>query len=251
MKKNLLFSALFSALALVAVALAWIVAYFAAGNEYLVPSLWETLAETGRLFTEAAFWRAFGFTLLRTALAFLVSFALGTGLAALASLHPAARAFFAPVVSVLRTVPTMAVVLILVLWTDRTVAPALVALLVLFPAVYAAALAAIDEVNAAYGELPRAFGVKAGRRLFRMYLPLVAPALSAQAGAIFSMGLKITVSGEVLAQTFRSLGYLMQQSQMYLQIPRLFALTLLCVLLGFLLEGGCLLLNRYFARWRR
>ena len=250
MKKNVLFSTLFSLLSLVVLALVWIVAYYAVQNEYILPSLWDTLAAAGKLFTEAAFWRAFGYTLLRTLIAFLASFALGTVLAVLASLHRAVRAFLAPVISVLRTVPTMAVILILVLWTNRTVAPAIVALLVLLPAVYAAALAGIDEVKGEYGELVRSFRVSAGRKIFKMYLPLAAPGLLAQSGAILSMGLKITVSGEVLSLTLRSLGYLMQQAQAYLDVPRLLALTVLVVALGFLLEGGCLLIKKAIVRWR-
>lgn len=251
MKKNFLISTLFSLLALAVLAVLWIIAAAAVRNGYVLPSLGETLAETGRLLTESVFWRDFGYTLLRTLIAFVLSLVLGAGLAVLASLHRAVRAFLAPVISVLRTVPTMAVVLILILWTSRTVAPALVSLLVLLPAVYAAALAAIDEVEAEYGTFARAYGVGTGRKIVKMYLPLAAPNLLAQAGAVLSMGLKITVSGEVLAQTFRSLGYLLQQaSQIYLDIPRLFALTLLCVLIGFALEGACILAKKCIVRWR-
>ena len=251
MKKNFFVSTIFALLALVVLGIVWVIAYHALGNEYLLPSLWETVKEAGRLLTEAVFWRAFGYTLLRTVVAFVLSFAVGSALAVLASLHRAVRAFLAPVVSVLRTVPTMAVILILVLWTNRTAAPALVALLVLLPAVYAAALAGIDEAKGEYGDLVQAFKVSAGRKIFKLYLPLAAPNLLAQAGSILSMGLKITVSGEVLSQTMRSLGYLLQQSQLYLDMPRLLALTVLVVVLGFLLEGGCLFAKYAIVRWRR
>ena len=77
-----------------------------------------------------------------------------------------------------------------------------------------------------------------------MYLPLAAPALLSQAGAILSMGLKITVSAEVLASTYRSLGYMMQNAKLAVEMPELLALTLLAVLLGFLLEGACALISK-------
>ncbi len=246
MKKNLLFSAL----AIVAMWLTWIAAYFIVRNDYLLPSFWETCGEIGRQLVGAAFWRAFAGTLLRTLAAFGLALALAVALACCAALSGAVRAFFAPVVSVLRTVPTMAVILILLLWTSHAVAPVLVSLLVLFPALYAALLASLDEAKEHYGLLCRAFKVSAPRKIFKLYLPAVAPSVLAQAGSILSMGLKITVSGEVLAQTFRSLGGAMQDAQLGLEIPRLFALTVLVVLLGFLLEGGCLLLSKCIVRWR-
>ena len=246
MKKELLFSAL----ALLFLWAVWLIAAAAVRNEYLLPSFWDACREMGRLFIDAAFWRALGNTLLRTFLAFVFSLLLGVGLALLANLHRAVRAFFAPIVSVLRTVPTMAIILILLMWTNPRVAPVVVSLLVLFPSFYAATLAALDEVEAGYGELARAFGVGAGRKLKEMYLPLVAPPILKQAGAIFSLGLKITISGEVLANTYRSLGGLMQEAKMFTQMPTLMALTVFSILLGFLLEGLCLLGYKLIVRWR-
>ena len=242
---------MFSALALVFLWAAWLIAAAVVRNEYLFPSFWDACKEMGRLFTDATFWRALGNTVLRTFLAFLFSLLLGVGFALLSNLHSAVRAFFAPIVSVLRTVPTMAIILILLVLTrDPRIPPIIVSFLVLFPSVYAATLAAIDETEAGYGELARAFGVGAGRKLVKMYLPLVSPPVLRQAGGIFSMGLKITISGEVLANTYRSLGGLMQESKMFTQMPTLMALTLFSILAGFLLEGLCLLLYKLVVRWR-
>ena len=246
MKKNLIFSAL----ALIFLWLAWLIAHAAVRNDYILPSCWEALKECGRLLGEAAFWRAFFNTLLRTLWAFLFSLLLGAGLALVANLHGAVRAFFAPIISVLRTVPTMAIILMLLIWTNPRVAPVLVALFVLFPSFYAATLSALDEVRENYGDLARVFHVGVGRKIGRMYLPLAAPSVLRQAGSIFSMGLKITISGEVLSNTFRSIGGLMQEAKMFVEMPRLMALTLLSVFVGFALEGLGLLLYKLIVRWR-
>lgn len=245
-KKNVIFSAA----AVVLLILVWIAAYFLVRNDYVLPSFWETLRETGRLLGEASFWRALGNTFLRTLWAFLGSFAAGVALAVPAHLKRGVRAFLAPVISVLRTLPTMAIILMLLLWTTPAAAPVIVAALVLFPAVYAAALACLDEVGEEYGELTRAFRVNIGRQIGRMYLPLAAPVMLRQSGSLFSLGLKVVISGEVLASTYRSLGGMMQDAQMYLNMPRLMALTLLVLLMGFALEGLCYLAYRLIVRWR-
>lgn len=243
-------NALLSLTAIVALWLAWIVAYYIVRNEYVLPSFWDAFAEMGRILTDASFWRAFWNTFLRTLWAFLASMALGIVMAACAHLVKGIRAFFAPIISVVRTVPTMAVILMLLLWTTPNMVPVIVSALVLFPAVYAAALAALDEVGENYGELTRAFRVPLLRRIGKMYLPLAAPVMLKQAGGIFSLGLKVVISGEVLAGTYRSLGGMMQDAQMYLNMPRLMALTLLVLLMGFALEGLCWLSYRLIVRWR-
>ena len=244
MKRNLIFSLL----ALVALWLGWLVAYYIVRNDYVLPSVWETLSECGRLLIDGAFWRAFSGTILRTLLAFIFSVLLGVGLALLAVLFDKVRAFFAPIISVLRTVPTMAIVLILLLWTSPSVAPVIVSFLVLFPAVYAAALAAFDETKNAYNSMVRAYAVPRGRQVVKMYLPLGASSICSQLGGIASMGLKITVSGEVLSNTYKSLGGVMQEAKMFLQTPRLLALTVLVILIGFLLEGLFALIGKFVAR---
>lgn len=227
----------------------WLAAYLIVANDYVLPSIGDTFAALGKLLVSRGFWRAFGGTMLRTLAAFAVSLVCGTALAVLARLFAGVRAFFAPIVSFLRTVPTMAIILILLLWTSRAVAPVIVSVLVLFPAVYSAALAALDGVEEEFGELARAFRVGKTRQVCKLYLPLAAPPVLKQAGGILSMGLKITVSGEVLTSTDRSLGGLMQEAKLYVP-AELLALTLVTVLVGFLLEGICLLAYKLIVRWK-
>lgn len=244
---------IFCAVAVAAILLAWLAAYAGVRNPSIVPSPWETVKEACALMGSGEFWRAFGGTLLRTFLAFVLSLALGTTLAVLASVHPFVRAFLAPIVSVLRTLPTMAIVLILIILTgyDYAAVPVLIGLLVLLPVLYAATLASIDEVKKEYGMVAETFRVPTAKKLFCMYLPLAAPPVLAQTGSVFSLGLKIVVSGEVLAQTAKSLGRMMQDASVYTAVPKLFALTLLCVLTGFALEGLCALIKWIVVRWEK
>ncbi len=230
--------------------LVWLIAYFGVGNDLVVPSISDTFVQIWQLLGEAAFWSAFGGTLWRTLEAFLISFALGIALALLSCVFGPVRAFLAPVVSILRTVPTMAVVLILLLWTSPAVAPVIIAVLVLFPVLYTSMLSSLDEVRGEYGDMATSFCVPKTRQALCMYLPLAAPPVLAQLGAAFSLGLKITVSGEVLSATARSLGSMMQQAQGFLETPRLIALTLLAVAVGFLFEG-LFALAAYLWRRRR
>lgn len=78
---------IFSALSVVALWLIWIVAYFAVGDDYVLPSAWDTLAQTGKLLTDAEFWRAFAGTLLRAFSAFAFSALAGIALALAATLY--------------------------------------------------------------------------------------------------------------------------------------------------------------------
>ena len=48
-------NALFSVLAIVALWLCWIVAYYGVKNDYVLPSFWDACKEMGRLLVSASF----------------------------------------------------------------------------------------------------------------------------------------------------------------------------------------------------
>ena len=57
------------------------------------------------------------------------------------------------------------------------------------------------------------------------------------------------VSAEVLANTFNSLGGLMQNAKLYAEMPRLAALTLVAVVLGLIIDGCFSFLERVTFKW--
>lgn len=229
--------------------LVWLIACFVVDNEYILPSFTETMKSMGTILTEKSFWVAFGNTLLRTAEAFVLSFVLAALCAALSSCGKGVSAFIRPIMVFLRTLPTLAVILILLIWTSPLVAPVLVTFLVLFPMIYAQIMAAIGDVDGELIEMARVYRVSRRERLFKIYLPLTAPNVLAQTGANLSLGLKIMISAEVLASTYRSLGGLMQNARLYLEMPRLAALTLVAVAIGLIFESAVSLVARRSRRW--
>lgn len=215
----------------------WGIAYFVAGNELLVPPLGDCLLEAGALLADGGFWSAFFHTLLRVLLAFLPAFVLAVGFALIAYLSPTFRGFFAPVVSVLRSTPTLAVLLIILVWSGAGGAPVIVAFLSLFPALYASMCAAFSQVDEKLVEMSRVYRVPTKVKITRLYLPAIAPYAFQESCAGIAFALKLVISAEVLARTARSLGGMMQDAKTYMEMPTLFALVCVTVLAGMALEG--------------
>ena len=214
----------------------WFITYFSVGNELLVPALPDSLKEMGELLAKGAFWKAFSMTLLRTLWAFAISFVFALIFAVIAYMVPAFANFFAPLVSALRSIPVLAVLLILLSFFGAAEAPVAVAFLSLFPMLYAGILAALSGVDKHLIEVSRVCGTPTHRRVTAIYLPLASPYVLREAGAALSFALKVVVSAEVLANTAKSLGGMMQQARIYAEIPQLFALVSVAFLVGLLLE---------------
>ena len=118
------------------------------------------------------FWHAFSGTFLRTLAAFFLSFIGASVLAVVAYLVPPVGRFLAPLVSVLRSLPTMAVILIILVWTTPKTAPVVVAFLALFPMLYAGISAALASVDPKLVEMSRVYRVPVRKRIFPRPRPM-------------------------------------------------------------------------------
>ena len=242
--KKLIWKNVWQALAAIVFLVAvWFVAYFWAGNELLVPSFSDSLQEIGELFVSSSFWQGFGMTLLRSVNAFALSLAAAVIFAIAAYLYPSLGAFLAPIVSALRSLPVMAILLILLSLGAGNV-PVAVAFLSLFPMLYAGVLAALSSVDRRFIEISRVEGAGLFRRVTAIYLPLSAPYILKEAGAALSFSVKLIVSAEILANTAKSLGGMMQDARLY-ELPQLFALVAVAFLAGLLMETLVGLLAEY------
>lgn len=224
---------------LAAIALMWVVWLIAAAavkNEYLIAPVGASVKEFFALFESAFFWRALGHTFARTVVAFLISFVLALACACLAVAFKPFAAFMRPVTAFFRSLPTMAVLLLILVWLTPRTAPVAVAMLVLFPMIYTQLSEGIAGVDGELLQMAKVYKIPLRRRLTCIYLPHLAPLALEQTGAGLSFGLKLIISAEVMASTRTALGGMLSEAQAYINLPKMAALTLAAVVLGILIE---------------
>ena len=216
--------------------LLWWVAYLVVDNSLVVPALSDCAKKAWELLGKSWFWQAFLRTFLRVLLSFVISFVCAAIFAVISYLVPAFGKFFVPIIAALRSLPVLAVSLILIIWFGAGGTPIAVAFLSLFPMLYTAILSALSSVDKQLIDVGRVCGVTVKNSVFRVYLPLTAPYVTREGTAAFSFALKLVVSAEVVANTARSLGGMMQEAQGYLDLPKLFALVIVTFFVALCLE---------------
>ncbi len=242
MKKILLKTAWQTLAAIVFLIAVWGCLYLAAGNELLVPSLFDCFVEMGGLLQSGGFWLGLFWSLLRALIAFAISFVYALFFAVIAYLVPSFGRFFAPLVAAFRSLPVLAVLLILLSVMGAAEAPVAVAFLSLFPMVYTGILAALSGIDEQVLQISRVHGTPVWRKITRIYLPLSAPYILRESAGALSFSLKLVISAEVLANTAKSLGGMMQEAKIYAEIPQLFALVFVTFAVGLIMELSVTLL---------
>lgn len=233
-EKNNLFLSLAGLLALV---LVWAAATLLVGNAYVLPSPWETMAAAVKLLGEGNFYTAFFATLSRAVLAFFIALIFGVGFALAAYLSPVFEKILRPIVAVLRSLPTMAVLLLILTWFTPLLAPVVIGVMTLFPILYTATYSALGSVDKRLVEMSNVYRVPLATQVKKLYLPCVMPKLLLEGFAGLSFALKLIVSAEVLTLTYRSLGGWLQESAIAADRTELMALTLLVCVVGIALES--------------
>lgn len=228
----------------------WYIAAAIANSEFILPTPHAALKRFFAVIASASFYSALLSSLSRALIAFVFSVLGAAVLALLSSVFPGLKKFLSPLVSVMRALPTMAIVLLLVIWTGAKNAPIVVTLIVLMPTLYSAFLDAVSSVDETLVEACKICGGGKKAVALRVYLPLALPVCAQSVSSSVSLSLKLTVAAEVLAVTAGSLGAKMQLAQIYVETADLMALTVATVLVSFALEKLLLLLFLLaFRKW--
>jgi NitT/TauT family transport system permease protein len=181
----------------------------------------------------------------------LISFVAGGFLAVIGYIIKPVAKFLNTIIAFIRTLPTMAVILLILIWTTPNVAPIIVAILVLLPMIYAQFSSALNGIDDGLINAIKVFNISKKDTFFNIYVPLVAPEVLLHFGANISFGIKLIVSAEVMAYTFSGLGGMMQLANVYVNTARLSALTIVAVLAGVVIELVLYHVFKNAFKWKR
>lgn len=250
--KTALTSALYPLFSLALIVALWAMTAARTGNDLLIPSVGSTFDELGVLLSKKETYVDVAATLLRAARGFALSFAVALLLAVVAAfLRPVAK-LLSPVIAVMRSTPTMSVILLSLIWFNENLqfAPVLVTVLIIFPLLYSSFYTALTGVDKKLTDMAKVYKVPWLTRLVKLYVPSMLPTVFSSVRSTLSLTVKLTIAAEVLAQTKNSMGMDMQLANLYLDTPTLIAWTLIAIVLGAALEAIVYAVGRLCMRWK-
>ena len=236
-KKNKIW--LISAGAVIVLLGIWEIAAIAVGAEIILPRLSSTVTALGGLFAKQSFYAAIGNSLLHCLISFAAAFVLGIIAGAFAGLRPAFAAAVRPVVAFIHSVPTLAVVLILMLMFGKQAAPTVIGVMLVFPVIYETTKTAIANIDKQVVELARLDGAGLVQSVRYVYIPLSLPYIFGAIGSSFGLCIKGVISAEILAYTAGSIGYEMKFASLdsaLASTPVLFAWVIVVLVISILFE---------------
>ena len=201
------------------------------------------------MFIEKDFWVSIGATLLRTLISFSASFLIAIIFAILSKYFHNFKSFLFPIVSLLRSAPTVVVILIAYAFMNSNTMAIVVGILIAFPIMYASFLNGLEEINADLFKMANAYKLTLWDKIVNIYLLSILTNIFDTAKATISLTFKIIIAAEILTYVPISIGEKVQTAYASFDIGYLLAWALVAIILGFGLEILISLLKKIFIRW--
>lgn len=172
----------------------------------------------------------------RTVTGFLISTFLGVMLGFMCGLNKSVYNLLNPLVNIIRTVPVMSIIIIAIMWFKDTNVPVFVAFLMCFPIIWTNTIQGIDSTDSKLLQMCKIYNIKKIRVIKSVYFYSALPYI--KAGMVSALGIswKVTSAAEVLSLPKYSIGRFLYDSKVYLEIPDLFAWTIIIILLSTFFE---------------
>lgn len=206
------------------------------GGTLLLPGPLQVLSALLEEAGKGDFWKTAFFSLARMfagiAAGTLTGVALAVGTAASGWLD----ALISPAIRVIRAVPVASFILLVLLWLDRGWVPVAIAALMVLPVIWGAVRQGIDGADRQLLELAVCYRFDRWKTFRLVWLPAVRPAFSTGLATAMGLAWKSGVAAEVLCQPKSAIGTQIYRSKLNLETPKLFAWTLVVILLSLAME---------------
>lgn len=201
-----------------------------------LPSVFDSFRQVWVIVQQESFWQNVSVTFFRVVMGLLISSSSAVLLAVLSSFSEWVERFFSPFLTTLKSIPTMSIIILALVWFKSGTVPIFVSFLICFPMLYTNTLTGIKKINPALIEYCDLHRIPFRRKFTDVMIPSVWPYFRSAFFVAIGFCWKSTIAAEVLSAPKSSMGYELYLTKLYLNIPELFAWTIIIVGFTMLIE---------------
>lgn len=202
-------------------------------NTTLFPGPEVVLPKFISLLGEIKTYEAIGMTLLRLAASIAISFVLGTLLGVIAGLNEPFRLFIKPFISVFKTIPTAAVIFVIIALIKPVYGPIIIVTLMTFPIIYEATVSGITSIDHNLIDAMKVDNTSTFKSIFKVYLPLSWNYMLLGMVQSIGLGMKVAIMSEILSgsTSANGIGMLIRDANTYAYMDQILAYSLMAIII--------------------
>jgi NitT/TauT family transport system permease protein len=217
-------------------------------NEVLLP----TIRQLGNYFYQIEFnefLKNVSHTLLKALSSYLISMILAFILAIIAR-YKKLYLFINPYISILKTIPTISIILIVIVWLGNELAIYLIPFLVIFPLLYETIFYQLKNVDVKLIAVTNVYRFSLKQKLKYLYFYPLLEGLMLSFKQTFGLCLKIIVMAEVLAQGEFGIGAKIQNERINIEMSGVFAWTIILIVIILVIDFVLDTVTKRVIKWK-
>lgn len=228
----------------------WEVVAVKISNDIYIPRVEEVLKSILTIIKGQNFkWNLLS-SIYRTVISFMSAYILAVILGVLSLMYPIFKVFFKPINSIGKTIPTMVLVVLALVWFDKDKAPFVVGFAIVFPILYEGVMSALNNVDKNIIEMCKIYNVSTKEKIKKIYYPLIKYYTIGIFVSTFSLAFKVVVAGEVHGQPKFGVGAAIQLEKMNFNITAIFAWIIIIAVISIVLDKINTIILKRINRWK-
>ncbi|MBR5472904.1 MAG: ABC transporter permease subunit [Clostridia bacterium] len=175
-------------------------------------------------------------TLARVFFGFFASVFIGALLGFLTHISKLAYSLISPILKIIRSVPVVAIIVLLYIFVKSNIMPTLIVGLMVVPIIWQTVNDGLDNIDVKLLEFAKVYQLSYIKTLLRIKIPSILPIFISSCSNALGLAWKSGIAAEVLCKTNNSLGVLISDSKTSWDYDVTYAVTLNVVLLSIIIE---------------
>ena len=219
-------------------------------NEIYLPRLENVISSIREIFKSEDFVINILSSFYRSILSFVIAYLLATILGVLSLIYPIFKSFLKPINSVGKTIPTMVLVVLSLIWFDKDKAPYIVGISIGFPILYEGVVNSITNIDKKLIEMCEIYNVSVGKKIKKIYLPSIKFYTLGILMSTFSLAFKVVIAGEVHGQPKYGIGSAIQLEKMNFNTNAIFDWIIIISIISIVFEKINKMISKRVYRWK-
>ncbi|MGL5920217.1 MAG: ATP-binding cassette domain-containing protein, partial [Bacteroidales bacterium] len=217
--------------------LIWEIGAMSLNNNFLFPSVFSVADSLVTISASPTLYFHLLSTFIRSVECLFISFVIALPLSYLISRSVIAEKLLSPFLYFMKNTPVIAFLLLALIWISAEYVPVFIAFIGMLPILVINFVAGFRSIDKRYVELASLYQLSPFRKFLFIEYPAVKSYLFAGLSSSLGLGWRAIIIGEALASVQYGLGAAMKEAQNYVDVPYLFSVTIISLLVSFLIEN--------------
>ncbi len=229
----------------------WQVIAIIINNDIYIPKIQQVIEAIKLIFMEQDFWKIILSSFYRTILSYILALVFSMILGVLGAVYPFFQYLMQPVNSFAKTIPTMVLVVLLLVWFDKDITPFAVGFAIIFPVIYEGVRNSLVQIDNKIIDMTKIYEVSLKDKIRKIYFPVMKFYFMSIFVSTFSLTFKVVITGEVYGQPKFGIGSQIQLEKVNFNVSGIFAWIVIIVFISIFLEIVNYLLKKKIYRWNK